>query len=49
MPTFMAVHKWPKEVTITCIKEMIAGFTALLKGETPKVIILHETWIRTDD
>ena len=49
MPTFMAVHKWPKEVTITCTKEMIAGFTAMLKGETPKDVILRDTWIRPDD
>jgi hypothetical protein len=49
MPTFIAVHKWPKETTITCTKELIAGFTAMLKGETPKEIVLNSTWIRADD
>jgi len=48
MPCFIAVHKWTKETHITCMKEMIAGFTAMLKGETPKDIILHSTWTRAD-
>ena len=48
MPLFIAVHKWPKEEMITCTKEMIAGFKAMLKGETPKDIILHSTWTRAD-
>ena len=48
MPLFIAVHKWPKEEMITCTKEMIAGFTAMLKGETPKEITLSSTWTRGD-
>jgi len=27
---------------------MITGFTAMLKGETPKEIVLQSTWIRDD-
>ncbi len=49
MPTFVAVHKWPKETFIAVTKELIAGFTAMLKGETPKDITLHNTWSRVDD
>jgi hypothetical protein len=48
MPIFIAVHKWTKETNVTCTKEMIAGFTAMLKGETPKDIILHNTWVTAD-
>lgn len=48
MPLFIAVHKWPKEAHITCTKEMIAGFTAMGKGETPKDVIIHFTWTRAD-
>jgi len=45
---FIAVHKWPKEEQIACTKDMVAGFTALLKGETPKDIIIQNTWTRDD-
>jgi hypothetical protein len=45
---FIAVHKWPKEHHIAIGKEMIAGFTALIKKETPKDIILLNTWTRED-
>jgi hypothetical protein len=45
---FIALHKWPKEEQITCTREMIAGFTALLKGETPKEIVINSTYIRED-
>ena len=48
MPLFIAVHKWTKETNITCTKEMVAGFTAMLKGETPKDIIIQSTWTRDD-
>jgi hypothetical protein len=48
MPTFIAVHRWTKETNITCMKEMITGFTAMLKGETPKDITLHSTWTTAD-
>jgi hypothetical protein len=48
VPIFIAVHKWTKETDITCMKEMIAGFRAMLKGETPKDVILHSTWTRAD-
>jgi len=49
MPKFVAVHKWTRETNIACIKELIIGFTAMLKGEVPKDIILHYTWSRLDD
>lgn len=45
---FIAVHKWPKEAQIICTNDMINGFTALIKGETPKEIILYNTWTRDD-
>ena len=45
---FIAVHKWTKETNIAVTKDMIAGFTAMLKGETPKDIILKFTWTRAD-
>ena len=45
---FIAVHKWPKEAQIACTKDMINGFTAILKGETPKDIIIENTWTRDD-
>jgi len=45
---FVAVHKWTKETNIVCTKEMINGFTALLKGETPKDVIINFTWTRAD-
>ena len=45
---FIAVHKWPKEELIPWTKELIAGFTAMLKGETPKEIVLQSTWSRAD-
>ena len=45
---FVAVHKWTKETNIVCTKEMINGFTAILKGETPKEIVIHNTWTRAD-
>lgn len=48
MPLFIAVHKWTPEVQITMIKEMIAGFTALSKGEIPEEIELCFTWQRAD-
>ena len=44
----IAVHKWPEKETIACTKDMIAGFTALLKGEVPKDIVIVNTWQRGD-
>jgi len=45
---FIAVHKWTKETNIACTKDMVTGFTALLKGETPKDVIIENTWTRDD-
>jgi hypothetical protein len=45
---FIAVHKWTKETNIACTKDMITGFTALLKGETAKDVIIENTWTRDD-
>ena len=45
---FIAIHKWPKEAQIICTKEMVAGFTAILKGETPKEIVINNTWTRDE-
>jgi len=48
LPLFIAIHKWTEEVHITMIKEMIAGFTALLKGEVSEDIEICFTWQRPD-
>jgi hypothetical protein len=29
-------------------EDIIAGFTSLLKGDTPKDIVLKDTWVRDD-
>jgi hypothetical protein len=42
------MHEWAAEEQITVIKEMIAGFTDLIKGTIPEGITLCNTWSRKD-
>ena len=44
----IAVHNWKQEEQITVTKEMIAGFTDLIKGTAPEGISLCYTWARHD-
>ena len=48
MPTFIAVHKWKPEEDIVIMKEMTAGFTALLEGKVTEGIELCSTYMRSD-
>jgi len=44
MPTFIAVHKWKPQDEITITKELIAGFTAIVEGKSPKGVELCATY-----
>jgi len=44
---FVAVHKWKPEEDIVMMKELVAGFTALLEGKV-KGVELCSTYMRSD-
>ena len=43
MPLFIAVHKWKPQDEIAIMKDLVAGFTAILEGRIPNVK-LHATY-----
>jgi len=44
MPLFVAVHKWKPEDEIAIMKELVAGFTAIVEGKGPKDVELCATY-----
>jgi len=48
LPLFVAVHKWKPEDDIVIMKELVAGFTALLEGKVAKGVELCSTYMRSD-
>jgi hypothetical protein len=48
LPLFVAVHKWKPEDDIVIMKELLAGFTAMLGGKLPEGIELCSTYMRSD-
>ena len=44
----IAVHEWKPEEQITITKELIAGFTDLIKGNAPEGIEICYSWARHD-
>ncbi len=44
MPLFVAAHKWKPEDDRIMLKELDAGFTAMLAGKTPRDVKLHLTY-----